>query len=635
MAGDVLNGDGGKAAGPMEAIYFDSSGRTLYAWLHRAEARPVRDFGLVICKPFGYEAICSHRSVRALAETAAAWGIPTIRFDYCGTGDSAEIDPDEDQIDIWTDDVVAAADELRRRTGVSNVGFVGIRLGALLALRAAPRAGVVPCLILVAPVLNGRKYLRELRTTRLAAMLGSESLGREGDTETEPSVLAPGALEVTGFLISAATVATLEQIDVIRADLAPEIAMLVIDGESLPVSRHWVADLLKMSRPVTYKTESGLVQMLATAPQFAEVPHHLIETVFDWVRSIVDRNGNRLLTKPADEATNLGAPQLLEIRSLPLPDPRYAEHPVRFGVEARLFGIVTACVGASRRVPAIILLNAGADYHVGASGMYVAFARRWVRYGYLVLRMDLAGLGDSQTRTGQSDDDVFPPDAMDDVNAAIEFLRGTYDVSSITVAGLCSGAYHALRAGTAGLPVSRILMINPQNYYWNDGMELGDIQAAELVRNPSLYRSRLFSYAGWGRLLAGQVNVSYILKIFFNRIWLDLTSKARQLARFLHIRLTNDLGWELQRLARRGVKLVFFFAKDEPGLGLLRIQAGNILEKIEDQCRIVVLPSGDHVFSKYGDRSRLNLVMDEELINDHEKVQGIVVGPFADGGRKV
>ena len=38
--------------------------------------------GVVICNPFGYEAICSHRSVRTFAEAAAAAGAPTLRFDY-------------------------------------------------------------------------------------------------------------------------------------------------------------------------------------------------------------------------------------------------------------------------------------------------------------------------------------------------------------------------------------------------------------------------------------------------------------------------------------------------------------------------------------------------------------------------
>jgi len=32
------------------------------------------------------------------------------------------------------------------------------------------------------------------------------------------------------------------------------------------------------------------------------------------------------------------------------------------------------------------------------------------------------------------------------------------------VGGLCSAAYHALRAAVAGLPVNRLLMVNPQNF---------------------------------------------------------------------------------------------------------------------------------------------------------------------------
>ena len=65
--------------------------------------------GVVLCKPFGYEAICSHRSIRAFAEALADAGFPTLRFDYLGTGDSGEIDPKADQLQVWTRDVVAAA----------------------------------------------------------------------------------------------------------------------------------------------------------------------------------------------------------------------------------------------------------------------------------------------------------------------------------------------------------------------------------------------------------------------------------------------------------------------------------------------------------------------------------------------
>src|ERR1700684_522448 len=116
--------------GVRSAIYFDSGDHQLFGWFHTPPAGAMRDVGLIICKPFGYEALCSHRGLRAFAETATALGLPTLSLDYVGTGDSAEIDPRADQISVWTRDVIAAVHELRRRTGVAQVCLLGVRLGA-------------------------------------------------------------------------------------------------------------------------------------------------------------------------------------------------------------------------------------------------------------------------------------------------------------------------------------------------------------------------------------------------------------------------------------------------------------------------------------------------------------------------
>src|SRR5579871_4621040 len=87
-----------------EPIYFSSGGRQLFGWLHRTGPGPRQSgLGMVICKPFGYEATCAHRSLGAFAQAAASAGFPTLRFDYGGTGDSEDIGASADQLSVWTE----------------------------------------------------------------------------------------------------------------------------------------------------------------------------------------------------------------------------------------------------------------------------------------------------------------------------------------------------------------------------------------------------------------------------------------------------------------------------------------------------------------------------------------------------
>jgi pimeloyl-ACP methyl ester carboxylesterase len=227
--------------------------------------------------------------------------------------------------------------------------------------------------------------------------------------------------------------------------------------------------------------------------------------------------------------------------------------------------------------------------------------------------MDFRGIGDSGTRPGRMSDEVFPPAALEDIREALSLLRAQHGIGDVTLVGLCSGAYHALRAAVANLPVSRVVLINPQNYFWKEGMTVNDMQLGELVRNPRVYRSRLFSIESWKRLITGNIDVSYITKILGNRLFLALESGGREIARRLRIRLPNDLGWDLQSVTMRGVRVVFVFARDEPGIELLNIQAGSSVTRIGDRCRVHILESGDHIFSKRGPRSRMEAVLDAEL----------------------
>jgi pimeloyl-ACP methyl ester carboxylesterase len=128
-------------------------------WLHAVPGGR----GVVLCSAFGYEELCSRRTMHDLACSIAGAGLPVLRFDYHGTADSAGNGEDPDRVTTWIANIGAAIDLLRRETGVTEVALVGLRLGALLAAcAAASRRDVSGPALLAAPN-SGKTYVRELQ----------------------------------------------------------------------------------------------------------------------------------------------------------------------------------------------------------------------------------------------------------------------------------------------------------------------------------------------------------------------------------------------------------------------------------------------------------------------------------------
>jgi pimeloyl-ACP methyl ester carboxylesterase len=289
------------------------------------------------------------------------------------------------------------------------------------------------------------------------------------------------------------------------------------------------------------------------------------------------------------------------------------ERPLHFGGEARLFGIVSEPGDGERRRRAVILVNAGADYHIAIGRMYVSLARYWARRGYVVLRMDLAGLGDSDARPGRPENEVFPPEATDDIRAATALIRERYSASEITVAGLCSGAYHALRAAVNAVPLNRILLVNPETFRWSEGMTLEDIDPAAVVRTGRVYGERMRSWTSWKKLLTGKADLPWIAKRMWLRCVLSVAVTLRRALRWLNIGSRNDLGSELQRLAARGIQTTMVFSRGEPGIALLRMQAGSALQRLGDRFHLHIIDNADHTFSRSASRAELQEVLSGEL----------------------
>ncbi len=608
-----------------EPLYFASESHSLFGWLHWPRGVPMASVGVVICNPFGYEAICAHRAVRAFAEAAASVGAPALRFDYLGTGDSEDIDPNSDQLKVWSRNVVDAVTALRRRTGVARVVLLGFRLGALIAALAAAEGADATALMAVAPALSGKRYLRELRTIQMAA---SGNAVRTTD--------GAQALEVSGFTLSSATVAALSQIEVGNLALGTVEQVLVIDRKELPGARPWVDALTQSAIHTDYVALPGFVRMMMTAPHFSAKPQSMIDAAHHWLQALA---GNAPHDSDALGSKDL-VPRELARHELRLPcdatfpDAAVGETVVLLSPEPGLFAIVNEPRHGEARRRAVILLNAGATHHVGPNRMFVDLARRWAARGYVVVRMDLAGLGDSGTRPGRPEAEVHPPAALEDIKTAVDFVRSRCGISDITLVGMCSGAYHALRAAAAALPVRRILMVNPLNFEWHESMTLQDLTWLAFVHNPSSYFEQVLPAKFWSKLMRGQVDLKRLVKLCAQHMYVSVDCSVRNAARALHLPLPRDLGYEMEAIAARGTEMVFLFARGEPGIALLRRQGGSSIKRLGGFCRIHEIDGADHIFSQSATRATLEKLLSEELFARQLPLpRGAAPGPVLIGSK--
>lgn len=560
-----------------EPRYFGPAERPLFGWLHRpSSAGSPRATGIVICNPFGYEALCAHRSLRHFAEAAAALGYPSLRFDYDGTGDSAGDDLDAGRWQAWQASVEYAIDELRRSSGVTDVCLLGVRLGATIAALAAAGRGDVTGFVAIAPVVNGRAWLREIRALQ-AAM---------GRAEPPPEFALPeGVSESVGLLIGPETRNAISAIDLVASDRAPAKACLILDREDRPPSESWCNRLIALGGEVEHWMAPGFVEMMLD-PHDAKVPGLTITIFTDWLAAHF----------PATAVARWPPAASLPSLTLALGDEIQESAHLLDGPHP-LFAVVTSPV-QSPPTRALLLLNAGANHHVGNGRMYVRFARRFAREGWLVVRYDVSGIGDSAPWPGIRENDVYTSNAVGDLARVIAFVRARPEIRRVEVAGLCSGAYHGFKGAASGLALDGVTVVNPLVFYWKPGMSLA-YPPFQMVQAAAQYRRSALQGAKWKKLARGEVNILPIIRVFARRLIDVLESLAANIGRAAGLAPRDDLGGDIQRIIGRGTKLRFVFSAGDPGEALLRAGAGWVLPRLEHSGRVPIsfLPGCDHSLS--------------------------------------
>lgn len=181
---------------------FGSQGRKLFGLLQRPIGAKSTGHAVLLCNPFGQEAIRCHRMYRVLSERLVRNGIHCLRFDYLGTGDSDGEDVDQ-SLAQWHADTVSASQFLVEQSNASRVSWFGLRLGGTIAAMASMNCPqTIDKLVIWDAVFDGASYLAELIAVHDQENAQAYGSRWKLDSALRNRLLAQTKEQVLGFPIS-------------------------------------------------------------------------------------------------------------------------------------------------------------------------------------------------------------------------------------------------------------------------------------------------------------------------------------------------------------------------------------------------------------------------------------------------
>ena len=565
-----------------------------FGWLHAASSPDQgamlapSDVAVVLCPALGWDGLYSHHGFRLLADQFAVAGIPALRLQYPGTGDSRDLPADgsAEPWHAWQQSLHRAADWMRATTGARRLILLGLRLGATLATVVAEDRTDIEALILLAPVLRGKSYVRQLE---MEARLEGGAAGIEA---AEPN----GGLAFHELRFGPQTVAELSAVDLRRVKLRAGVQVALFPQTPTQLAntcaQAWTAaGLLVHSGPF-----DGLEPLLQEAIH-VEPPLPDFTRVLAWTSRCVTAGLASVGPAPT------GRRQPLPFRvSLKLDG--CIEEPVRFGPNKHLFGVL--CRPASGAKLAVVITNTGRDPHFGIARFGVEFARCLAREGFTSLRMDFAGLGDSLAASPGPDSplsSLFDTDRSADIGAAIDLLEAT-GYTAFAVHGLCSGAYHAFQAAQKDARIGSLLLLNLPVFEWRGG---DSVRKAIWTSAPTRrIVQKMTSGATWRRILRGQAEIRPFLQAQATRLlggvrrWLPFLPSAKS---FPERAMTA--------LAARGARSLFLYSVGDPGLDAVEQAFGPGRAGLctQPNVELQIITGVDHVLSGRHMRERVANLM--------------------------
>ncbi len=539
--------------------------------------------GVVLCGTLGFEQLSAYRAWRELAAQIADTGCATLRFDFPGDGDSADVEVMRAEILVGAID--RAVGYLRAEARVEEIVVVGLRLGATLAALSAASCGI-DRLVLLAPFTSGHAYLREMR-------LRSRAVDRLSTDEPIPQ--PPGDIMLGGFRLGPALVADLEAVDLLATARAPAPDVLIVGPDTAQLSRRYE----ELGSRVASSPFTGLAQLLI-GDLFSETPKGTFEAVAAYACADA-----KLASSPPPAVCQVG----------PISGPGWTETPARFGMG--LVGMLCRPDRPVANAPTILFLGSGRNARSGRGRQIAILARRLARSGIRSLRFDLRGIGDSPERQDGSSP-LYALDAVEDVRAAIDYLDQLTS-APIMVVGFCSGAFLGFHAINCDHRIRSAILFNLYCFDWNPVYDL-----ETKLRNPywgiGSYANEAKKAASWIALLRDPRRMAAILAKLIRLAVRSLIRIAR--VAFKAVDTENTVVGRIRKIRQRGASLTLIFSANEPGLMEVHAKLGRTPSEVERKLGrpVVVIDQADHNLTVAGTLDKFYTILSDHIKHECDRM---------------
>lgn len=233
------------------------------------------------------------------------------------------------------------------------------------------------------------------------------------------------------------------------------------------------------------------------------------------------------------------------------------EEAVTFGGTQSLIGILTnpPLTAQDKHGLGIIILGAGIVHRVGPNRLYVKIARVLGQLGFVVLRFDFSGIGDSSIR---KDNLPYHKSVILETQEAMDFVHSAKGIQRFILLGICTGAMNSFEVARRDPRVRGIILINPAGGFDQSSQTelagyFGKRKKAQVIT-----KDRIFKPKNWWRAITGQVDYTNLKGILSFQVRSLLFSQKQLLP---HTERAFDI---LYKLIQQGVNVQFVISGGDP-----------------------------------------------------------------------